>query len=1013
MLRSFTSFLSTRSIVAVTFRSRSQGAHRDLKVTVTSVLLFVLGVIAAPRFANAQTTLPRAGQNFSFGIVQGPDLLLGDSAQQLTTLTLTVVSAYSGCGVISSTSGYTQDFTFIPGAATIIDLPYNLMLLHDLGKSNKGLLVHTTEPVNLVLHDFVPDAGDATQILPDNALDTSYVTFGWGIWNDPADTIVTPSERNCNEFLVTAASDSTLVTITPSVNTLNGLPESVPFTVLLGRGECYIVKADTSDHPSDPSLSGSIIQSTKPVSVISGLTCGYVPVGDQSCNELLDELIGKKWWGSHFLVQPLGDGDSGVEIVLTSDRDFYAKFDNGFSNSTNGRLAAEFSGTAEIHTFDLQNHPVPVEAHQLTRGSMFDFFAFGNPVGDPTLVTVLDTSYYTDTLVWNTPLLDGTFEHWVPIICQTSDLGRATLDGTPLTLTGAQSSVINGGAFSAINPSVRPGEHKIISPDPIFAIVAGFDAGDAYSFMPGTAGEPLPRDTVSHAILLQADSAETCADEIVSVSLGTPILPSENVISLTVPITFDPASLHIAGLQPGAIPLAGNYTVDSGTPGNITVTMYGSPFITGSDLFRIVFVGWKSVAATTVGKNSDPGYCGDDSEILTIQPVTFAIHPSTDSLDRHILLSIVGNGNSIAAVCEPLTIAVTTDSVITPGNEFVLSKIEITFDTATEHFLGSTPGGLLTNVRYTESGQATGDYELSVTNPVALAGSDTLLLLQIDPQKVSAESQIHVRISYLRCGDTLTRDLTLEFPVVQVPDTTHTVLTVSTSPVSLGNQALADVSLSGLPASADVKQFDLYITYNHDVLTYSGADLAGTLTGTWPPPKPMLGISTDTLAFTSFVSLQTVSGILAHLQFETFVADSSYSPIAITSSLAGTYANCPIVFASPIASAMFLGKDLCGDSVLRTALLGKSLVIDRAEISSDGSLDIVMLMPTAGNVTLSLFDMLGRPLWNSELSCAAGSNDRELSLPANLPSGPLTLRASAIGLTCGQNIRSKQIILVK
>ena len=223
---------------------------------------------------------------------------------------------------------------------------------------------------------------------------------------------------------------------------MNGLLGGVPVTIQLDRGECYIVKADTSDHPSDPSLSGSKIHSTKPVSVISGLTCGYVPVGDQSCNELMDELIGKKWWGSHFFFQPMGNSDLGVELVLTSDRDFYAKLDNGFLTSTQGRIATIFSGTAEVRTFDLQGNPVQVEAHQLTRGSDFyDFFDFGNLVGDPTLVSVLDTQYYTDTLVWNTPLLPPEngqpFLHFVPIVVPTADLSRSTIDGTPLSLTGA------------------------------------------------------------------------------------------------------------------------------------------------------------------------------------------------------------------------------------------------------------------------------------------------------------------------------------------------------------------------------------------------------------------------------------------------------------------------------------------------------------------------------------------------------------------------------------------------
>jgi IgGFc binding protein/Cohesin domain len=979
------------------------------------VFLFVAGMLFSPRFANAQavlgspTMLPRAGQNFSFGIIQGPDYLIGDSiaSAQQTTLTLSVVSAYEGCGVVTSPSGYIQDFTFIPGAATIIDLPYSLLQLNVLGKSNKGLLVHTTEPANLVLHDYVVEAGDASQILPDNALDTSYVTFGWGIWDDPADL---SSERNCNEFLVTAATDSTLVTITPSVPTLNGLPANVPVTVLLNRGECYIMKADTSDHPSDPSLSGSSIHSTKPVSVISGLTCGYVPVGEQSCNELMDELIGKKWWGSHFFAQPMGNSDFGVEMVLTSDRDFYAKFNNGFSNSTNGRLAAEFSGTAEIHTFDLQGNPVKVEAQQLTRGSdNYDFFDFNNLVGDPTLVTVLDTQYYTDTLVWNTPMLpidpnSGlTFEHWVPIIVPTVDVGKVTMDGTPLTLSGAASSVINGSAYSAINPTVNPGAHKIISPDPIFALVTGFNDGDAYSFMAGSAGSQLPRDTMTHAVLLQADSGQACNDFIVSATLATAVLDSEDLISLTIPITYDPAMLHLVGIQPGTMLTSGNYSVDSSTPGFLTITVYGDPFITGSDLFKLIFEGWKSVAATTVGKNATPSYCGDDSETLIIQPVTFAVAPSMDSLDRQFILT-----NSGAAVCETLTIAITTDSIVTPGDEFVLSKIEVQFDTTTEHFIRSTRGALLKNVVYNETGQATGNYQLLVPSSPSLFGSDTLLLLQFNPQMVSAGDTMLVHIFYLECGDTLSRDFTITFPIVRNADTTHAVLTITTSSVTLTNQALADIGLLGLPAAADVEQFDLYLSYNHDVLTYDHADLIGTLTGTWPAPVPAFGRTTDTLHFTSLEALQSSAGILAHLWFKTFVADSSYTLITVTSSLSGTNAGCPIVFASPQASAMFLGKDACGDSLLRNTMLDQPIAIDRVEIATDWNLHIVMQTPTASNISLSLTDILGRTLWNGELNCAAGTTDRELALPQNLPTGPMMLR-----LMDGQHIQSRELLLVK
>src|ERR1700733_1497668 len=121
--------------------------RRSLIVFIFSAAILTMA-LPLPMTVRAQTTqLPRAGRSFNFGIIEGPDNLLGDSAQSQTTLALTVVSQYEGCGILLSPSGYEMDFSFAPGTPTVITLPYSLMLLNDLGKSNKGIIVKTTEPV--------------------------------------------------------------------------------------------------------------------------------------------------------------------------------------------------------------------------------------------------------------------------------------------------------------------------------------------------------------------------------------------------------------------------------------------------------------------------------------------------------------------------------------------------------------------------------------------------------------------------------------------------------------------------------------------------------------------------------------------------------------------------------------------------------------------------------------------------------------------------------------------------
>jgi hypothetical protein len=968
-----------------------------------SLLVFLLAATAwavslpSSSTLRAQTAnLPRAGRSFNFGIIEGPDNLLGDSAQQQTLLTLTVVSPYEGCGIILSPSGYEQDFSFSPGSPTVITLPYNLMLLHDLGWSNKGIIVKTTEPVNLVLHDYVPSAGDATQIFPDESLDTSYVAFGWGIWDDFLDP-----EQNNSEILVTAVYDSTQVTIIPSVNTRNGILAGVPFTTMLNHGECYIVKADTSDTPVDPSLSGTQIHSTKPVSVICGLTCAYVPLEKESCNELMDEIIGKKWWGSHFFVAPLGNWDSTIKVVLTSDRDFYALIGKGIVGSTKGRLIATLGGAGEIRTINSQSQPVAVQANQITHGSSQSYFG---GITDPTLVTLLDTAYYTDPLIWNTPFFGG-FQNWISLIFPTVDYGTILLDGRPLSSVGANASVINNSRYSFIVPILYSGVHTIVSPDPVFGLGTGFALADAYSFMAGGVAGEIPHDTARHTLILQADSATSCSDFAVAASLATPIMDTEGLITLTIPITYDAAALHLVALVPGAMLTNARYSVDSSSTGILTVTIYGQPYIIGSDLFHIVFEGWKQISATSVGKNANVTGCGNDNEAIVIQSVTFSIGPSTDTLQRTLALS-----NSPAIVCDPVTIPLTADTILTSSDRFVLEKIEIIYDTATQHFLNWTPGPLLVNTLNQASGQKTGDFTILVQNPFPLAGSDTILTLLLEPHTLATLDTVIARVFYLRCADTLERDIMLTYQAGVHYDTSGT-LAISTASVSAGDQASADVTISGLPQNTDVKHFDLYLTYNHDVLTYERADLNGTLTGTWPPPTDSRGATTDTLHFTSLAALgaSPTPALLAHLIFKTFVADSSYSPISASISLPGIVAGCPVTFEALPASTLFLGKDLCGDTLLREFMLGKRLSLDRAEINSDGNLHLILRAPIAEMVDLSLTDVLGRTVWSREISClSSGSTEREFALPPGTPSGALTLRVSA-----GGAVLSARLMIVK
>src|SRR5256885_2123057 len=99
--------------------------------------------------ASVAQLLPRAGTHFTFGIPEGADALTG--SLESSDLFLNIVSEHSGKGIITSPSGFCQEFSFSSGKVATITLPINLMHLNDLGKTNKGILVRTSQPVNVTL----------------------------------------------------------------------------------------------------------------------------------------------------------------------------------------------------------------------------------------------------------------------------------------------------------------------------------------------------------------------------------------------------------------------------------------------------------------------------------------------------------------------------------------------------------------------------------------------------------------------------------------------------------------------------------------------------------------------------------------------------------------------------------------------------------------------------------------------------------------------------------------------
>jgi hypothetical protein len=622
------------------------GAIRLGAIRLGIIVWFGLLIIAAkPHAALSQNILPLSGQHFTFSIIEGPDNLSTSSGLDKSQLTLSIVSTHSGYAVLTSANGYKKCVSFTSGGVTNIDLDYDLMLLNDLGKSTKGLTLYASQPCTCMLHDYLKEAGDATQLLPDDAMDTSYVVATTGIYNDPG-------EDNHVEFVVTAISDNTTVTIVPSVSAKGGIVGGVPITVLLNRSECYIVKADDNSVPLTTTLNGSTVRSDKPVSVITGTTCAYVPLGLESCNEVMDELIPKRAWGSEFYMQPMSTVNNPDVAFFTSDvMNYTLSVAGGVTYFTNnGRVQLQVSSPLHIKT------TVPVQCHLFSQGSDA---AFGQ-LSDPSMVTVLPIDRYNDTLLWATPN-QPFLNNYISVIFPTSSLSQILLDGIGLSFRGTVTAIPNS-PMSAFIGEVNPGRHFITSPQPIFGIASGFDVADAYTFGTGSVAPAVPEVLISKAVHFEElDTAVLCQEFSIDVKSDSAFAASDNIVALQFNVQYDPTALQLRGLTKNPL-LAGTViTVDTTTAGTVKLTATGSIQGNAGSLFTLRFLAIAPNPSVTNLQSSFTITSGGDCApaVATNSPTSLVVN-TVQHIDREFVTFSLDAGSTVFGNIDTATIRIGT-----------------------------------------------------------------------------------------------------------------------------------------------------------------------------------------------------------------------------------------------------------------------------------------------------------------------------------------------------------------
>jgi len=323
--------------------------------------------------------------------------------------------------------------------------------MYPKGDSAEYASCHVTalSPINIQYFSTGACAGGSYLALATPALGRKYVIASYN--DNPGDLSFPASPNQISEgfFLIVAAFDSTAVTILSNSTTMGGhpgyhsgttptFPNKVPYTVMLHRGQCYLVKSAGKDISDD--ISGSIVESNKPIAVLGGQeNAALGGVSNRSLegrDYMVEQMIPSDFWDTTgYLAVPLKDSQPANASVYEGVGENYRTYSDSFTciNLTLGSV----SGPTDMTTGALVQPPPerfgvdePVDFESCNGKKfgvmMYDLRNFANsaPYPAPSMMTIIPMSRWKTSYLWYVPA--NKFEilqaYYCDVIASTADL---------------------------------------------------------------------------------------------------------------------------------------------------------------------------------------------------------------------------------------------------------------------------------------------------------------------------------------------------------------------------------------------------------------------------------------------------------------------------------------------------------------------------------------------------------------------------------------------------------------
>ena len=330
---------------------------------------------------------------------------------------------------------------------------------------NRAIHITSTNPMSVYVMNFDSKSADVSLVFPTTSLGKDYFVASYKPMIKKDSNGVFQSGWN-SEFLVVATDDNTEVSITPTRNTEGGKIAKSSYVVILNKGDIYQVQSKSSDDIGD--LSGSQIQSSKPVAVFSGcLALSVSGMNYRSWNYFYEQMLPIQSWGRKFMAVPFKSRTKDVYQLV-------AAYDNTYVSV--GSEVYSLKNKGDIKFFECSN-PCMVESSKPVLLVQYSKTLDDTNYGDPVMVVVSPLQQTNYRISFDVPETNAMF---VNVISKDEDIRTVKLDQSPISFT---SLVGTGYSYAQISFSTN-GSHTILGRG-FIACVYGLGGSNSYGFSSG------------------------------------------------------------------------------------------------------------------------------------------------------------------------------------------------------------------------------------------------------------------------------------------------------------------------------------------------------------------------------------------------------------------------------------------------------------------------------------------------------------------------------------------------